>query len=154
MTLLPAAPAAPDLLHRLDLRSWDELDDALHDDWLSVHDGRARAVVRVRDGLGLVDRPGLLRARERRGMHRCGFRLERARGLRLRVWLAPEQPPPDSADVGALLRSWSERDAVVRGQAVHVLRDVLGADLGAVSVVLLPPEQDDQDDESGDGWDG
>ena len=149
MTLLPAAPAATDLLHLLDLRSWRELDDVLHDDWLAVHDGRGRAVVRVRDGLGVVDRPGHLRARERRGLHRCGFRLERARDLRLWVWLAPEQPPPDRTDVGALLRHWTERATAVRSQVAHVLRDVLGADPGAVCVVLLPP-----DDDEDDGWDG
>ena len=154
MTLLPAAPAANDPLHLLAPRSWDELDDALHDDWLSVHDGRGRAVVRVREGLGLVELPGLLRARERRGLHRVGFRLQRARDLRVWVWLAPEAAPLDCGDVGALLRSWTARGAAVRAQAVHVLRDVLGADLPAMSVVLLPPEDDGWDDPWDDGWDG
>ena len=101
--------------------------------------------------------PAVLRARERRGLHRCGFRLERSGDLRVWVWLAPEQPPPDRADVGALLRHWTARDAAVRAQAVHVVRDVLGADLGAVSVVLLPEDPDDDgwdDDEWDDGWDG
>ena len=170
MTLLPAAPTATDLLHLLsplelltqiepldplDLRSWDELDDVLRDDWLSVRDGRGRAVLRVHEGLGVVEPPGLLRARERRGLHRCGFRLERARDLRVWVWLAPEQPPPDRSDLGALLRRWTARDAAVRAQAVHVLRDVLGADVRAVSVVLLPPDDEDEDDAGwDDGWDG
>ena len=150
MTSLPATPLADDL-HlptRLDgLLSWAELDDVLHDDWLSVRDGRGRELIRVRDGLGLVDGPGLLRARERRALHRSGFRRERTGELRVWVWLAPDHPPPHRGDVRALLRQWQERRNAVRTLAVQVVRDVLGADLGEVCVVLLPDEDED------DGWD-
>jgi hypothetical protein len=156
MTILPAALTATDLLRlpdRLDgFVSWEDLADVLHDDWLSLHDGRGRWLVRVAEGLALVEEPGLLRARERRGLHRCGFRLQRAGDLRVWVWALPQDEPPDRSlaatwDLAGLLRRWDERSAAVRGRAVATVRDVLGADLHGVSVVLLPEPDDD------DGWD-
>lgn len=164
MTLLPAALAATDLLHLPDrlegFASWDDLADVLRDDWLSVSDGRGRWLVRVCEGLGLVEEPGLLRARERRGLHRCGFRLQRSGDLRVWVWvLAPDEPPDrvalaGSRDLAGLLRRWSERSAAVRAQAVATVRDVLGADPGEVSVVLLPEPDEDEDEHWDEDWDG
>lgn len=145
MTPTPAALAADDLLRlpdRLDGSSWDELEDLLHDDWLSMHDGRDRWLLRVRDGLGLVEEPGRLRARERRALHRADFRLQRAGDLRVRtwvwVWAPPEGPPSGAGDVGASLRRWQVEVAAVRAQAVRTVRDVLRAD--PRSAALPEPE--------------
>ena len=150
MTQHPAAPPAghpPAFPDRLaDLPSWDDVSDVLREEWLAVHDGRDRCLVRVRDGLGLVERPRLLRARERRGLHRLGYRLQRAGDLRLWVWLLPDDPPPDQGlDLAASLRRWDLRGRLLREQAVRTVRDVLGADVEAVSVDLLPQEDEDED---------
>lgn len=64
MTSRPAAHAAADLLpppDRIDgLTSWAEVEELLGADWLALHDRRGRCLIRVRDGLGLVEHPGLL----------------------------------------------------------------------------------------------
>jgi hypothetical protein len=138
----PAAAPGAHLLHAR-VRSWDELVVLLQDDWLSLRDGRDRELLRVRDGLGLVEHPGRLRARERRGLHRCGFRRQHAEGVRMWVWAPPGDPLLDPRDLPAALRRWQERDEVLRAQAVRTVRDVLGAQPHDVSVVLLPEQEDD-----------
>lgn len=145
----PAARAAqpltlPDRVD--DLLSWPEVEDVLGGPWLAVHDGRGRCLVRVRDGLGLVERPGQLRARERRGLHRCGYRLERANDLRVWVWVPAQPPPSPTFDVIAGLRRFQQHERAVRRQALRTLRDVLGADVRDVAVVLLPEPEDEWDD--------
>ena len=145
-------PPAADLLHPPErASSWAELADLLSDDWLSLRDGCGRCLIRLPDGLGLVEQPGRLRARERRGLHRCGFRLQRADGLRVWVWAPPNAPPLDARDLAASLRRWRERAESVRRHALRTVREVLGAEVQDVSVVLLPPEQDDGGFD--DGWD-
>ena len=151
MTPRPPAPAA-DLLHLTDrVTSWADLADLLCDDWLSVRDGRDRCLIRLPDGLGLVERPGLLRARERRGLHRCGFRLQHAEGVRVWVWSPPDDERADPRDLAASLRQWQARSEAVRTQALRTVRDVLGAEVHEVAVVLLP-EEDDEDLWDDDDW--
>jgi hypothetical protein len=149
--MTPAGTTPADLLcPTARATSWADLADLLSDDWLSVRDGRGRCLIRLADGLGLVEQPGLLRARERRALHRCGFRLQRADGVRVWVWAPPDDPPRDPRDLAASLRRWQQRSAAVRDQALRAVREVLRADVSVVSVVLLPPEQDDPSD---DWWD-
>ena len=144
MTLRPAALAAD--VHLADpVTSWTELADLLRDDWLSLRDGRDRCLIRLPDALGLVEQPGLLRARERRGLHRRGFRLQRAGGLRVWVWVPPGDEPADPRDLAASLRRWSQRSEALRTMALLAVREVLGAEVHEVRVVLLPPEEEDDD---------
>ena len=148
MTPRPAAPAAPELLHLTDrVSSWDELADVLRDDWLSVRDGRDRCLIRLPDGLGLVEHPGLLHARERRGLHRSGFRLQHADGVRVWVWAPPGDERADPRDLAASLRRWQARGEAVRRQALRTVRDVLGAQVQELAVVLLPEEDDQWEDD-------
>lgn len=143
-------PRPEDLLLLSDrVTSWDELADLLCDDWLSVRDGRDRCLIRLPDGLGLVERPGLLRARERRGLHRCGFRLQRAEGVRVWAWAPPDGGPTDPRDLVASLRRWQEHSEALRAQALRTVRDVLGAEVHEVSVVRLVEQEDDPWD---DDW--
>ena len=154
MTQRPAAHSAHHLLpDRLDgFLSWDDVADVLRDEWLAVHAGHDRCLLRVRDGLSLVERPRLLRARERRGLHRLGYRLQRAGDVRLWVWLLPDEPPPDQArDLVASLRRWDRRSRLLRERAVRTVRDVLGADVRAVLVDLLL-EQDEPEEDEPDCW--
>ena len=131
--------------------SWDELADLLSGDWLSVHDSRGRSLVRVPDGLVLVEHAGLLCARERRGLHGCGFRLQHAHGMRAWVWVPPDDGPVDPRDLAASLRRWRLRSEAERTLALRTVREVLGAEAHEVSIVLVADEQDGLPDD--DPWD-
>ena len=152
MTPRTSAPGA-DLLHLPErVTSWEELADLLSGDWVSLRDGRDRGLLRLSDGLGLVEHAGSLCARERRGLHRRGFRLQQAEGLRVWVWAPPDDgPPADRRDLAASLRRWRTREEAERTQALRTVRGVLGAEAHEVSVVLLADDEDDLADD--DEWD-
>jgi hypothetical protein len=156
MTPRPAAQPAPGPLPlRLDGLSWDDLGDLLRDEWLAVHDG-ATAASCVSATVSTRRAPGTPAGRERRGLHRLGYRLQRAGDVRLWVWLLPEEPLPDPGrDLVASMRRWDQRSRLVRGQAVRTVRDVLGADVRAVSVDLLPEDDEAEEEEDDpDCWCG
>lgn len=125
---------------------WDLLGDDRYDRWVSKHETR----------LCVVERLGSLGARHRRGLHRAGFRPRPSRAGQLWLWTPPPEllpALPDRAEgFGAFLAASVHvvrtRERLLADQALHVVRDVFGADVEDVAVLPPEPPREDEDDQS------
>ena len=135
--------------------SWEELHEVLGTGWYVLRDHTLRIDLRNGlDGLAMLEPPAVLRASQRRGLHRAGFRPRTAAvpapAVPLhRVWLwSPFARQPHERF------RWPtpQEDARKNEQAVLVLRDILCAPLSGVS--LLPDPDDEWPDDEGldDDW--
>lgn len=114
--------------------------------------GQGPAVLhRCDDALLLLERPGALRARQRRSLHRSGFRPTHEPQTRRTVWVwrPPEVACTEpAARVARVLAGMVLQSAT----AVHVLRDVFGLTLASLLVTVADEEEDDfWDDVDEDG---
>lgn len=141
--------------------SWEEVEQCLREPWeLVVDRAQDHLVLRVGDTLRVLECRGTWRARHRRGMHRAGFRSVDLPEARVWLWARtvgqPLSAPATGRASGARPASadrWRERlviESGLRGQAVHVLRDVLGARCADLAVLQPEPWWLDEDAEQ---WD-
>ncbi len=118
-------PSAQDI--DLGFASWQDLADWLSGGWFCLLTGtEPGSVFHGSDGLVVLEQPGALRARHRRGLHRSGFRPCAGEAIVAWVWRSGDErrrPRHERCD---------ER-------AIHLLRDVFRASPHEVGV-LLPPD--------------
>lgn len=132
------------------LTDWQQLGAWLQrEGWESVVCPDTRALL-LRDGTALLlgERADALRASQRRGLHRSGFRTPAGRGPDLTLWVWA--PPPATTPGGSLLKRlerYDEEVSLCTDTAVHVLRDVLRLSLSSLLVLVADDEAED------DGWD-
>jgi hypothetical protein len=139
-----------------DLRSWGEVEDYLTGPWYEVREpATGLAVSPLSDEL-LVREPHAGTAKQRRLLHRAGFRRTHTRCW---AWTPAEpvltDPPWRSATPVPHLRAAFDAmqremaiDRARNGMALHVLRDVYGCAPQGLVVVLAR-----EDDPWGDDWD-
>jgi hypothetical protein len=151
--------------------SWEEVWPLLMDDWMVLRDDRQRLEVRHGDGLLVYESPERrLRARQRRGLHRLGFRPGQLGRLTEWVWdleailastdLAAfatpmermfDDWPPDArpAKVAQLRRRFG-RQELLREQVQRVVHDVFRSDPTDVAIAIYrePDPWADEDEES------
>ena len=103
-------------------------------------------------GLRLTDPRDVLRAQDRRRLHRLGLRPEQGTAERSWTWEPALPGLPAGAPPGELLpvrlRSWAAREDACRSQLLAVVRD--GLRLEPSQLTLLPVDDEEPDD---DAWD-
>lgn len=148
--------------------SWDEIWDLLHDDWEWIDDVRQGfRVEQEANGLLVVEANHRFRARDRRGLHRLGFRATSSGPVTLWRWdIETELRQMDlSVFAGPLERIFDTFDPAFRQRKIdqmrtrlatahlmtertqQVLRDVFRSQLSDVAVLLVREDDSWDDDE-------
>lgn len=113
------------------LRTWDELIDHLGEECRQVRDGDAGAVITTDVDELLVDEPPMGRARQRRALHKLGFR-RTSDGCWSWTPSAGDLPPPSPRLPAFMAPAWTRvqraeaLDRARREMVVRVLREVYG----------------------------
>lgn len=134
-----------------ELRSWDEVAFVLEDEWIEVRDRTTQLKVARDDRSVLVYEPAGATAKQRRLLHRAGFRTWQPR-----CW-SWTPPPPDPADLKPLqyeptlpwmrtrweaFRVRAERDRSLAAMALRVIRDLMGCAAEDLTVVVFVERED------------
>jgi hypothetical protein len=138
-----------------DLRSWDEVEGYLQESWDEVRDRPSGLRVMHDDEL-LVDEPRSATAKQRRLLHRAGFRRvpDEARswswtppdpGPSGQAWVS-QLPPRNQARVEARYREMA-RERARSEMALRVLRDVFGCAPEHLTLTVTREAEDDWEDE-------
>ena len=140
-----------------ELRSWDEIALYLADEWREVRDRTSELRVTRDDRSVLVYEPATATAKQRRLLHRAGFRLWAARSW---SWTPPDpdpadvQPPPFESTLPRMRERWTAsrvraaRDRALAAKALRVMRDLMSCAPEDLIVVVFV-EREDWDDEVG-----
>lgn len=134
-----------------DLRSWDEVAIYLEDEWMQVRDRSSGLKVTPYDGHVLVYAPAAATAKQRRLLHRAGFRLWEARCW---AWKAPDPdpahlvPPPYDPALQRMRERWTAwqvraaRERALAAMALRVLRDLMSCAPEDLTVVVFVERED------------